>query len=134
MTPIGLVLLLLTGVGPLLAWRNSTLSNLGTQFIWPGASRSSTAARAVGCFGIRGVAIRSVLRAVRASSSARSCRSSAAAPRSASRNTGTDLFTALVGLVGTNKRRYGGYIVHVGIVLICFGFAGNGSNTTSRCC
>jgi cytochrome c-type biogenesis protein CcmF len=42
-----------------------------------------------------------------------------------SRNTGTDLFTALVGLVGRNKRRYGGYIVHVGIVLICFGFAGN---------
>src|SRR5882724_11699325 len=42
-----------------------------------------------------------------------------------SRNTGTDLFTALVGLVGKNKRRYGGYIVHVGITLICFGFAGN---------
>ena len=34
-------------------------------------------------------------------------------------------FTALVGLVGRNKRRYGGYIVHVGIVLIFLGFAGN---------
>ena len=42
------------------------------------------------------------------------------------RNTGTDLFTALVGLVGRNKRRYGGYIVHLGIVLIFLGFAGNG--------
>ena len=42
------------------------------------------------------------------------------------KNTGTDIFTALVGLVGRNKRRYGGYIVHVGIVLICLGFAGNG--------
>src|SRR5581483_3547338 len=41
------------------------------------------------------------------------------------RNTKTDLFTALVGLVGRNKRRYGGYIVHVGIVLIFLGFAGN---------
>jgi cytochrome c-type biogenesis protein CcmF len=41
------------------------------------------------------------------------------------KNTGTDIFTALVGLVGRNKRRYGGYIVHVGIVLIFFGFAGN---------
>jgi cytochrome c-type biogenesis protein CcmF len=41
------------------------------------------------------------------------------------KNTGTDLFTALVGLVGRNKRRYGGYIVHVGIVLIFLGFAGN---------
>src|SRR5207244_6950147 len=41
------------------------------------------------------------------------------------RATGTDVFTALVGLVGRNKRRYGGYIVHVGIVLIFLGFAGN---------
>ena len=40
--------------------------------------------------------------------------------------TGTDLFTALVGLVGRNKRRYGGYIVHVGIVLMFLGFAGEG--------
>jgi cytochrome c-type biogenesis protein CcmF len=32
----------------------------------------------------------------------------------------------LIGLVGRNKRRYGGYIVHVGIVLIFLGFAGNG--------
>jgi cytochrome c-type biogenesis protein CcmF len=41
-------------------------------------------------------------------------------------NTGTDIFTALIGLVGRNKRRYGGYIVHVGIVLIFLGFAGEG--------
>jgi hypothetical protein len=41
-------------------------------------------------------------------------------------STGTDLFTALIGLVGRNKRRYGGYTVHVGIVLIFLGFAGNG--------
>ena len=40
--------------------------------------------------------------------------------------TGTDVFTAVVGLVGRNKRRYGGYIVHLGIVLIFFGFAGDG--------
>ena len=38
--------------------------------------------------------------------------------------TGTDVFTALVGLVGRNKRRYGGYVVHVGIVLMVLGFAG----------
>src|SRR5205085_1641747 len=41
------------------------------------------------------------------------------------KNTGTDLVTALIGLVGRNKRRYGGYIVHLGIVLVFLGFAGN---------
>src|SRR5438874_2524456 len=35
MVPIGLVLLFLTGVGPLLAWRKSTISNLRDQFMWP---------------------------------------------------------------------------------------------------
>ena len=35
MLPIGLMLLFLTGVGPLLAWRKSTLANLGEQFFWP---------------------------------------------------------------------------------------------------
>jgi cytochrome c-type biogenesis protein CcmF len=40
--------------------------------------------------------------------------------------TGTDILTAFVGLVARSKRRYGGYIVHVGIVLIFLGFAGEG--------
>src|SRR5437667_863588 len=35
MLPIGLVLLFLTGIGPLLAWRKSTLHNLRDQFLWP---------------------------------------------------------------------------------------------------
>src|SRR5687768_2195362 len=42
------------------------------------------------------------------------------------KSTGTDLFTATIGLVGRSRRRYGGYIVHVGIVLMCLGFAGQG--------
>jgi cytochrome c-type biogenesis protein CcmF len=40
--------------------------------------------------------------------------------------TGTDLFTALVGLFGRSRRRYAGYIVHLGIVVMFFGFAGEG--------
>src|SRR5687767_8438098 len=36
MLPIGLMLLLLTGIGPLLAWRKSTMANLAQQFVWPG--------------------------------------------------------------------------------------------------
>src|SRR5215216_287094 len=35
MTPIGLALLVLTGIAPLLAWRKSTISNLRFQFVWP---------------------------------------------------------------------------------------------------
>jgi cytochrome c-type biogenesis protein CcmF len=35
LTPVGLALLMLTGIGPLLAWRKSTVSNLVAQFLWP---------------------------------------------------------------------------------------------------
>src|SRR4029450_8896026 len=35
MVPVGLILLVLTGVGPLLAWRRTTVSNLKYQFLWP---------------------------------------------------------------------------------------------------
>src|SRR6188472_2985298 len=35
MVPIGLIMLLLTGIGPLLAWRKSTLTNLRDSFLWP---------------------------------------------------------------------------------------------------
>src|SRR4029077_6628278 len=40
------------------------------------------------------------------------------------RNTGQDAVSALMGVVLRGKRRYGGYIVHVGIVLMFLGFAG----------
>ena len=40
--------------------------------------------------------------------------------------TGTDVFTAMIGLVSRSHRRYGGYVVHLGIVLMFLGFAGEG--------
>ena len=40
MVPIGLMLLLLTGIGPLLAWRKTSISNLKYQFMWPVTSRA----------------------------------------------------------------------------------------------
>jgi cytochrome c-type biogenesis protein CcmF len=40
--------------------------------------------------------------------------------------TGTDVFTALVGLFARSRRRYGGYVVHLGIVVLFLGFAGGG--------
>src|SRR3954453_16882576 len=43
MLPIGLILLLLTGIGPLLAWRKSTVRNLVEQFLWPSVACFVTA-------------------------------------------------------------------------------------------
>ena len=125
MVPIGLILLFLTGVGPLLAWRKSTLSNLRDSFLWP-VARGVVTAGASSPRSASGSGRRACASRCARSSPARSCRSSGAARNVRRRATGTDVFTALVGLVGRNKRRYGGYIVHLGIVLIFLGFAGNG--------
>jgi cytochrome c-type biogenesis protein CcmF len=125
MTPVGLVLLMLTGVGPLLAWRKSTARNLVDSFLWPIGS-AAVAAGAVAllripfwasglCFALCAFVTGTVLQEFWRGTRVRR------------RNTGTDALTALIGLVGRNKRRYGGYIVHLGIVLIFLGFAGNGS-------
>jgi cytochrome c-type biogenesis protein CcmF len=124
MQPIGLVLLLLTGIGPLLAWRKSTLTNLRNQFLWPVAS-GLVAAVLVLALGVRVWAsgICFVFSAFVMGTIIQEFWYGAVVRR---RTTGTDLFTALVGLVGRSRRRYGGYIVHVGIVLMFLGFAGQG--------
>jgi cytochrome c-type biogenesis protein CcmF len=124
MLPVGLTLLLLTGIGPLLAWRKSTLVNVRDQFLIP-----VTVALAVGgalvalgvrvwtsgiCFALCGFVLGTIGQEFWRGALVRQ------------RATGTDVFTALIGLVARNKRRYGGYIVHVGIVLLFFGFAGEG--------
>ncbi len=124
MMPVGLILLLLTGIGPLLAWRKSSISNLQNQFMWPvlGALVTGGALAAIGirvwasllCFMLCAFVTVTITQEFWRGAVVRR------------KNTGTDLLTALIGLVGRNKRRYGGYIVHVGIVLIFLGFAGNG--------
>ena len=127
--PIGLTLLLLTGIGPLLAWRKSTVANLKNQFLWPTLSASVTAVAlaALGmrqwnslvCFALCAFVVGTVGQEFWRGTRVRQ------------NNTRSDFFTALVGLVARNKRRYGGYIVHVGIVCIMLGFAGRGFKLTS---
>ncbi len=124
MLPIGLMLLTLTGIGPLLAWRKSTVSNLIYQLKWPVLAFFVTAGAlyALGvrvwssgtCFALCAMVLTTIVQEfVRGAQVRREA-------------TGTDILTALIGLVGRSKRRYGGYVVHVGIVLMFLGFAGEG--------
>ncbi|MGE0706097.1 MAG: heme lyase CcmF/NrfE family subunit, partial [Vicinamibacterales bacterium] len=124
MLPVGLILLVLTGIGPLLAWRKSTLSNLKDQFLWPvsagvlafgvlWASGARVLTSGV-CFGLCAFVTTTI-----AQEFWRGARVRQGA-------TGSDILTSMIGLVSRSHRRYGGYIVHVGIVLMFIGFAGEG--------
>jgi cytochrome c-type biogenesis protein CcmF len=124
MTPIGLVLLFLTGVGPLLAWKKTTPGNMAQQFLWPTVSAVVVGGLVVAfgvrvwssgiCFALCGFVFGTIAQEYLRGANVRKGA------------TGADLLTAMIGLVGRNKRRYGGYIVHLGIVLMFLGFAGEG--------
>jgi cytochrome c-type biogenesis protein CcmF len=130
MAPIALILLFLTGVGPLLAWRKSTVKNLVYQFMWPTIAFVGTAAALAG-LGIR-VWASGICFSLCALVTATIAQEFFRGANIRRRNTGTDIFTALVGLVGRNKRRYGGYIAHLGFVLILLGFGGMGFNRETQ--
>jgi cytochrome c-type biogenesis protein CcmF len=124
MLPIGLMLLLLTGIGPLLAWRKSSAEGMRYQFLWPSVAGLLTAGLVV-ALGIRvwSSGLCFVFAAFVLGTITQEFWRGAVIRR---KSTGTDLFTATIGLVGRSRRRYGGYIVHVGIVLMFLGFAGQG--------
>src|SRR6185503_13167012 len=124
MLPIGLVLLFLTGYGPLTAWRKSTLINLRDSFLFPIGMAIATAAT-LAALGVR-VWVAGLCFALCAMVAGTVAQEFYRGGMIRRKNTGSDFLTAIVGLVGRNKRRYGGYIVHLGIVLIFLGFGGNG--------
>jgi cytochrome c-type biogenesis protein CcmF len=130
MAPIALILLFLTGVGPLLAWRKSTVKNLVYQFMWPTIAFVGTAC-ALAALGIR-VWASGICFSLCALVAATIAQEFIRGANIRKRNTGTDIFTALVGLVGRNKRRYGGYVAHLGFVLILLGFGGMGFNQETQ--
>ena len=124
--PIALFLLLLTGVGPLLAWRKTSYDALKRNFAWPliGGVAAGTVAFA---FGFRQFyplicLILSVF--VTLTIAAEFYRGA----RVIASRDGANLFSAVGELTMRNTRRYGGYVIHFGIVLIFIGISGQAFN------
>ena len=121
--PIGLALLALTGIGPLIAWRKASTGNLRRQFTGPVLSALAVAAVfiAVGvrdsytlmAFGLSGFVVGTIGQEF--------WRGVGARHRLHSEN----YALAFARLVGRNRRRYGGYVVHLGVVVVFVAFAGN---------
>ncbi len=124
MLPIGLALLALTGIGPLLAWRKSTVANLRYQFLWP-VLTAVVVSVALVALGVR-VWSSGICFALSAFVTATMVQEFVRGARVRQGVSGSDLVTAAIGLVARNQRRYGGYLVHLGIVVMFLGFAGEG--------
>jgi cytochrome c-type biogenesis protein CcmF len=130
--PLALILVLLSGVGPIIAWRRVTAANLRRNFAFPagtalatlatllvvlgtGANAFALAMFVCGAFVLAAVG-QEFWRGVRA----RRAMSDEAPP------------IALVQLVGRNRRRYGGYVVHAGLAVLLIAVAGSTSFQHSR--
>ncbi len=125
--PIGLLLLLLTGIGPLFAWRKTSLESLRKAFYWP------LIVSAIICMGLLAGGMRSFYTVVCLTLCsfvlATILEEFYKGTRIRIKNKGESLLWAVANLILRNKRRYGGYIVHLAIVAIFVGLSGNAFNS-----
>lgn len=130
--PLALILVLLSGIGPIIAWRRVTVANLRRNFAIPAAAALTVfvALLAVGGIAARPFAlvmfalgtfvVASVIQEFWRGVTARRAMTHDAPP------------VALVQLVRRNRRRYGGYIVHAGLAVLLIGVAASSSFQHSR--
>jgi len=120
--PLGLLLLALTGIGPLIAWRRASVANLKRQFAVPTAGGVIAAGWTLAA-GMRDfyAIIAYALAAFVAVTILQEFYKGIGARRSMY---GENVVLAMFRLIGRNRRRYGGYIVHAGVVIIFAAFAG----------
>ncbi len=127
----GLPIVLLMGIGPLVAWRRASLRSVGAQLVVPagvalatgvlllalgaGSSPAGLVGYTFGAFVLAAI----VLEFVRGTR----------ARKAGGSSTWLGAFTSLV---GRNRRRYGGYVVHASIVLLLVGAVGIGGFSSAR--
>jgi len=124
--PIGLFLLLLTGVGPLIAWRRSSFESLKRAFRWPTLVMVAVIAAlaafqvfhfyALVSFGLCAFVTTTILMEFFKGGRAIAAKSN------------FSLLQGMIELTHRNTRRYGGYLVHMGIVIMFVGYTGAAFN------
>jgi cytochrome c-type biogenesis protein CcmF len=129
--PLALVLVLLSGIGPVIAWRRATWANARRAFFVPVGSLLVTVAAcvalglgdkplAVAMFGFAAFVLGTVSQEFWRGAGARRAMAGEAPPK------------AMVSLVRRNRRRYGGYIVHLGIAILFVGVAASSTFQNER--
>ena len=121
--PLSLALLLMTGIGPVIAWRRASKRNLQRNFRVPLVVLLAAGVIAV-ALGLRAWYAVAVV-AFSAFVAATVVQEMWRGTRARMRSKGTGAAASLVGLISRNRRRYGGYIVHIGVLFVFAGIAGS---------
>jgi cytochrome c-type biogenesis protein CcmF len=126
--PIGIFLVLLTGVGPLLAWRQTSFDRVKRNFVWPTALAVVTVIVLIAggmrpwqdsayFYSLVAIALSVLVLATVFGEFWRGGRVIA-------RQTDVSIPQGMWVITRRNTRRYGGYLIHIGVVLVVIGFAG----------
>ena len=129
--PLALVLVLLSGIGPVIAWRRATAVNLRRNLLKPalagvavlvvlGALGLGSEPLALAMFGLAAFVLGALWQELWRGVRARRAMSSDGVPR------------AVVSLVRRNRRRYGGYLVHAGVSVLFVGIAASSAFQDER--
>jgi cytochrome c-type biogenesis protein CcmF len=124
--PLALILVLLSGIGPVIAWRRATLPNLRRNLLKPvvaglvvlgllAALGLAREPKALAMFGLAVFVLAAVSQEFWRGVRARRAMAGGSVP------------TAFVALVRRNRRRYGGYLVHAGVAVLFVGIAASSS-------
>ena len=128
--PIGIILLALAGIGPVIAWRRASKRNLQRNFTLP-LGIGLAVALVLWILGARHE-LALVTWSVCAFVLVVIAREFWKGTRARAKIGGKGHFKAFYELVTRDRRRWGGYIVHVGVVLIYFALAGAAYNVEQR--
>jgi len=120
--PLFLSLIFLMGVGPLIAWRRASLENLRRNFLWPIVIGVMAAAlfRLLGILSILAVVTLALTVFVASTIAVDLIRATRAR-----RAMGERALPALGGLLLRHNRRYGGFVVHLAILVVAVGVTGS---------
>jgi cytochrome c-type biogenesis protein CcmF len=132
MVPVTLLLLVLTAIGPLLAWRKTSVESMKRNFLWPAIGALIVGVLMV-IFGVRPWVDLSYFYSLMAAMLAALVVFTVISEfvrggRVISRHTSQSLVPSMLQLYHRNTRRYGGYIVHLGIALVIIGILGSAFN------
>ena len=128
--PLFLLLVFLMGVGPIIAWRKASWDNFKRNFLWPAAGLLVISGILFGWkvrdflpllgFTLLSFVVLTIIY------------DTTLALRARRRIAGEGILGGLITLARRNQRRYGGLVVHLGVVLIIMGIAGSMSYSLER--
>jgi len=137
--PVGLALIFLTGIGPLLPWRSTSFRAIRRNFILPCIAILATAAILIACGvhpwqdddatpSIYALVCFSLSAGVITSITSEFLRGAGVVRA----QTGKNLAASTILLIRRNTRRYGGYFIHYGIIVLFIGLAGSAFNQSKE--